>query len=519
MKKLLLPLLALCALVLVAPALAKEPKQAAVCGSDGCETTTDRQGLLSLLDGGDPIPPPPAGAYYKVTMTIDVPPDAGAPPKVQWWYAPDGAAIRPVKLDPSGVSPWYHLTAEGRALLARVTENVEPFPLPTVTRATIAGEAVADPSSYLRLFGQKSVAPPRIDKGDWQRIVFTGPASPWTDNAVELSYSPSSQTVLRGFDAAKVPPAMASRIESRSSLDAGSSFPWLPAGLALLTLAAGAMLLLRRLRIGRAAARKLAFPLFVVGALAAAAPALAKEPSMARLCGASGCATTHDSRTLTTLLSQDGTSPPAPPPAAFYRMTVTIDAPPDVGSAARSEWTYVPSANLVFRTGIFGGGMDTWLKPGAAATALLQRTVRGIKPYDVPVPTKATVGNREVKDPASYLRLLSQQSVGRRIPSAGDWQEIHFYGAASPWTDGSLALAFSAKDGLLLRGGEVVTLPASMAARIADGSSLGGADEAFPWPLLTGAATLLLALVAAAALALLRLGRRLPRPGRFQPES
>lgn len=265
--------------------------------------------------------------------------------------------------------------------------------------------------------------------------------------------------------------------------------------------------------------KKLLLPLLALTALAVAAPALAKEPSMAKLCGAGGCSTTHDGRTLTTLLSQDGTSPPAPPPAAFYRMTVTIDAPPDAGSAARSEWTYVPSANLVFRTGIFGGGMDSWVKPGAAATALLQRTVRGLKPYSVPAPTKVTVGSREVKDPASYLQLLSQQSVGRRIPSAGDWQEIHFFGARSPWTDGSLTLAFSAKDGLLLRGGEVVTLPASMVTKIADGSSLGGADKAFPWLLLAGAVALALAVLAAAALVVRRLGGRMPRPARFQPEA
>src|SRR6266496_6262262 len=83
MRKFVLPLLALAALALAAPALAKEPKSATACGADGCATTNDREGLLNLMNGNGSAPPPAAGDYYKVTMTIDVPPDAGVGPKVE----------------------------------------------------------------------------------------------------------------------------------------------------------------------------------------------------------------------------------------------------------------------------------------------------------------------------------------------------------------------------------------------------------------------------------------------------
>jgi hypothetical protein len=255
MKRFLLPLLALAALAVAVPAQAKEPKNATVCGPDGCATTTDRQGLLNLMaDNGSSPPPPPAGAYYKLTMTIDVPADAGVAPKVEWWYTPDGGgAIRSLQRDPSGVTQWFGLTATGRALMERLTRDVEPFALPQVTKVTVGGKPVADPSSYLRLFGRETSGAPQISAGDWQDIVFTGPPSPWTDNATTLQYSPSSDSVLSGYDVAKLPPSLAARVESRSSLAPGSSFRWWLVGLAAVALAmlAAAVLAQRRFPRGR----------------------------------------------------------------------------------------------------------------------------------------------------------------------------------------------------------------------------------------------------------------------------
>jgi hypothetical protein len=127
-----------------------------------------------------------------------------------------------------------------------------------------------------------------------------------------------------------------------------------------------------------------------------------------------------------------------------------------------------------------------------------------------------TVGGKAVENPASYLRLFAQQSVGRRIPSAGDWQEIRFYGPKSPWTDGTFTMSYSKHDGLLLRGGDVITLPKPLVGKIAAGSSLGGTGKAFPSAIL-GAAALAVALAASALLALRRTGRRIPLPIGHRP--
>jgi hypothetical protein len=252
MRKFLLPLLALTALALAAPALAKEPKSATVCGADDCATTNDRQGLLNLMNGDGSVPPPAAGDYYKVTMTIDVPPDAGVGPKVEWWYtASGGGALRAVDRDPSGVSAWYPLTATGKALMTKVTSGLEPFALPEVTSVTIGGKPVSDPSSYLQLFGRTKTGAPQVSAGDWQDIVFRGPASPWTDNAVTLQYSPSANAVLSGYDIVKLPPSLAAKVEARSSLAPGSSFRWWLVGLAaaVLALLISALLVVRRLPV------------------------------------------------------------------------------------------------------------------------------------------------------------------------------------------------------------------------------------------------------------------------------
>lgn len=510
MRKFLFPLLVLAALALAAPALAKEPQSATVCGPEGCATTNDRQGLMNLMNGNGSVPPPAAGDYYKVTMTIDVPPDAGVAPKVEWWYtASGGGALRSVEKDPSGVTAWYPLTATGKALMARVTSGVEPFALPEVTSVTVGGKPVSDPSSYLRLFGQTATGTPQVSAGDWQDIVFNGPASPWTDNAVTLQYSPSANAVLRGYDIAKLPPALAAKVESRSSLAPGGSFRWWLVALGAFALAAlaAAALAVRRFPRGRAIAKRLALPLFVLGALVYAAPALAKEPSQATLCGADGCATTTDGRTLTSFVARSDTGPP-PPPAPYYRMTVTIDGG-SAGDGPSFDWWYVPSANIVYRTGIFGEGQETWVRPTPSAAALLERTVRGLEPLPTPEPTRVTVGGRPADDPASYLRLLTQKSVGQRIPNAGDWQTIRLSGPRSPWTNGATTLLYSKHDGLLLRGGEVVTLPRPLVAKIAAGSSLGGAGKAFPWAIL-GAVALALALAAAGIVTLRRTGQRIP---------
>jgi hypothetical protein len=209
--------------------------------------------------------------------------------------------------------------------------------------------------------------------------------------------------------------------------------------------------------------------IFAVLALAAVPAASGKGPLRATLCGPDACAAILDSEALSPLLAQDQ-SAPAPAPASFYRLRVTMGAAQEQGETW--TWWYVPSVHVVLVRGIFGEGMDNWVPVSGAAQTVLAHAARGLRPLSLPRPTRVTVGTRTVRDPASYLRLLTQRSVGFGLPKHGDWQEIRFYGARSPWTDGSPTLSFSAQDGLLLRGGRVIKLPAALVERIRNGRSL-----------------------------------------------
>ena len=62
---------AVAALALAPAALAKEIKQAQVCGSDGCAAVDDSSDREVLVNGGPPRTPPTAAPFYVVRLTVD----------------------------------------------------------------------------------------------------------------------------------------------------------------------------------------------------------------------------------------------------------------------------------------------------------------------------------------------------------------------------------------------------------------------------------------------------------------
>ncbi|MEA2311140.1 MAG: hypothetical protein QOE28_1108 [Solirubrobacteraceae bacterium] len=112
--------------------------------------------------------------------------------------------------------------------------------------------------------------------------------------------------------------------------------------------------------------------LMVISAtLALAAPAAAKELAGARACGADGC---RDVSARASMAGMEG-GPPGVAPAArapFYRLRWTIAE----GTHRPSFWTlYVPSL------GKERGGDGTWMNPPSTALDVLDRMVRGQRPY------------------------------------------------------------------------------------------------------------------------------------------
>ena len=162
--------------------------------------------------------------------------------------------------------------------------------------------------------------------------------------------------------------------------------------------------------------------LLLAGGAAAKAPMAGTD-----ICGANGCvrlafpdaesfwARSHDAA-------------PAPAPARFYviRWQWTDDSPEQtaywIPAGAAVRWDY-------------GGEDIAWADVDGATNARLRRLAASIEPYSLPLPTRVTIGGRDVRAPQTYLRLFR----GREVYTwpATPWLQIRIEAAApSPWTDG-----------------------------------------------------------------------------------
>ena len=113
--------LAAAALVVPAAAAAKEVKEGTVCGASGCKTVTDKELLMSLVDGGGiTSEPPQAGAFYKVTIVMAAGPEEHS---FETQMVPSRDALR------TDDGTWMELPAAAKSALASVTgDELKPFP-------------------------------------------------------------------------------------------------------------------------------------------------------------------------------------------------------------------------------------------------------------------------------------------------------------------------------------------------------------------------------------------------------
>jgi hypothetical protein len=111
---------ALAALVLPAPALAKEPVKATVCGAGGCVTSKDRVAILPLTEGGPMAPGPSTGApAYRVRLTIAT--EGAERVTFTTWVAPSLQLMR------GSDGTWMELPAATLAALRHVAPDLRPF--------------------------------------------------------------------------------------------------------------------------------------------------------------------------------------------------------------------------------------------------------------------------------------------------------------------------------------------------------------------------------------------------------
>jgi len=234
--------------------------------------------------------------------------------------------------------------------------------------------------------------------------------------------------------------------------------------------------------------KRLVFAFALLALLAVPAPAMAKELTKVEVCGADGCAAITGKTNLQNFGGSGEPDGSAAAPAPFYEIRYTIDAEGE--SSQWSSW-YVPSASrlatLDERTGVAWARID---EPRLAALA------KTLKPFARPDITSVTIGSRKVTDgPSSYLRLFTVESAGEAVPQGlADWEPVVFHAKGkTPWTLEQTSLFYSATNGMLQRGIEIVKLPDGMAADVRSGDSLSGGGTSFLWP------TVLFALLAAAA--------------------
>ena len=234
MKRLALAFALLAALAVPAPAAAKGPTSATLCGPGGCKSLGDAQGLGGLAHGnGGPIVPIPApAAYYELRFT-----SRGDGENFTWttWYVPSAKMLAVVD-EREGVY-WMQLDDPE---LTTLTNRVTPFRKPEISAVTIGPRRVTDnPASYLELFTVATTDARAYPQGvaDWQQVTFVSKQrSPWTLSQSSIHFSPSNGMLQRGIEVLKLPDEMAADLRNGEALTASSSssFPWRPVLFALL---------------------------------------------------------------------------------------------------------------------------------------------------------------------------------------------------------------------------------------------------------------------------------------------
>jgi hypothetical protein len=144
MKRHLFPLTVVMALAIAGPAWAKEVSKVKVCGTSGCQETSDKQLLAGFGDGGSSVGPPKSRSpFYNVTLTVR------AGDAHDTWtiaYLPSQNLIR--TQDPADGQAWLRPDAKTAALYAKLIGTLQAFPasrLPKIHAPTATVDEVITP--------------------------------------------------------------------------------------------------------------------------------------------------------------------------------------------------------------------------------------------------------------------------------------------------------------------------------------------------------------------------------------
>jgi hypothetical protein len=217
-----------------------------------------------------------------------------------------------------------------------------------------------------------------------------------------------------------------------------------------------------------------------VAALVAAAPAAAKEIVGLQLCGSSGCATArtglppaHDGP-----LMGDGGATVAPSgPARWYRAAALVG---DGGKVfGRLPFYFLPERSLMVVPGQ-GGQTTAWTNATPQWKAALTALTAKVEAFGPPTIERVSLNSKHAADPQSYLDLYTVGKAATTYPKHdASIQVVLETAKRTPWTDGNYVVLYP-DDDMLVRDGQLVSIPSSIADAAAAGRSLD-AGHSFPW--------------------------------------
>jgi hypothetical protein len=206
----------------------------------------------------------------------------------------------------------------------------------------------------------------------------------------------------------------------------------------------------------------------VAAVLAVVSGAQAKiPPNGVDVCGASGCVHLGSAQSEQIWSGHDHGRPlRVPSPFYLVRFKWYSSGPEQMGY-------YVPAGPAVRLPSENGtAGIWTWLDPGPAS--VLDRAVAGLAPHPVQRPTKVMVGEKRVRGPETYFRLLAGRADGLITPVTIWIMVTMRSNAPTPWTDGGSEIRLSARgtSRLVLVDGWVHKVPLRIANRARRGLPL-----------------------------------------------
>ena len=168
------------ALVLSAPAGAKELVKAELCGPAGCAALDEDELRLVPLEGDEFEAPPPLGAFYDLRLTAQDGRDAAHTTTWTIWYLPSAGMI--AFRNESNSVTFHSIKPAWATSLKELAKRVQPFPAPRITAAFVDGKRIdGDSATYAALFSAESAGPARIDDGDWVQVELrSAKPTPWT---------------------------------------------------------------------------------------------------------------------------------------------------------------------------------------------------------------------------------------------------------------------------------------------------------------------------------------------------